>query len=498
MKYFLGIDIGTSSTKTALVDETGRTVAVHSAAYGVQQSPGGGATQAPELWWQAVCGTAVEAVQKAPAARGCVAAIGLSGQMHGLVALDGQGAPAAPARIWMDTTAAAYVKTLPQQEIAALTLNRPATGFLALSLAELKRSEPSLYARIRQVMLPKDYIRYRLCGRYGTDYSDASGTMAFNPVSLGWDERLLEMLGLAQTLFPSCHGASELAGTLTAEAARLTGLPEGTPVVYGGGDNAMQNVGNGLCAPGVVTSNIGTAAQVAAVVEAPLHDAGYRLNTFCYAQKGLWSLVGASLSGGGVLSWLAQDILRRRDFAQMDELAAARPPCPGGLLFLPYLSGERSPVHDAQARGVFFGLGRRHTDADLIRSVMEGIVLSLRCSLALMQQTGVEVQRVVASGGGAKSALWAQMQADIYGREILVTENRQQACLGAAIVAAVGVGLYPSLSQACQNMVRYQERVFTPCAAKVERYNQYFPLFQELYQTSRPLFAKLSELPDTL
>lgn len=495
MAYFMGIDLGTSSVKTTIVDENGHNIAVSSRGYPVEKAPGGAAQQDTELWWQAVCQTVREALQASGLAPGQVEALGLSGQMHGLVALDAEGRPVAPARIWMDASAADYLHSLPQEKIAEITQNRPATGFLALSLGQMRRAEPALYARVRQVLLPKDYIRYRLCGCYGTDYSDASGSMAFNPVSLCWAEELLALLGLDKALFPACHAAVETAGCLTGEAARQTGLQEGTRVVYGGGDNAMQNLGNGLCAPGLLTSNIGTAAQLAAVVNRPGFDPGHRLNTFCYVQKDLWSMVGASLSGGGVLQWLAQDVLHRADFAQMDRQAETCPPCPGGLLFLPYLSGERSPWHNPKARGMFFGLERSHTDAAVIRSVMEGIVLSLRCSLEVMQEAGLVVQRVVASGGGAKSALWAQMQADIYNREVCVAENPEQACLGAAIVAAVGAGRYAGIEEACTQMVRYRPQTVCPKPENVYRYDLYFPLFKQLYEVNRPLFASLAALP---
>jgi xylulokinase len=495
MSFLLGIDIGTSSVKCLLVDMMGNPIATSSQSYPVIRNRSDYAEQDAETWWEATCNSIKNILGQSGINPVDIKGVGLSGQMHGLVAIDHSGNTIRPAIIWMDARSKESIgeihHIISKEKIGQQTLNRLAVGYLIVSLYWLKKNEPEEYKRIAKVLLPKDYIRYKLTGEIGTDWTDACGTLAFNPIRKQWAEDLLNSLTIDASIFPSFSAPYAIAGTIHAKAAKQCGLQRMTPVAFGGGDNAMQNMGNGLIHVDDLSSNIGTAAQVSIISDRPIRDPQLRMNTFCYAMDQLWTITGASLSGGGVLRWFENNVAGICNITQCEKQAEKIRPCPDGLLMLPYLSGERTPYSNPNARGIFFGLSHNHDQAHIIRAIMEGVVFSLRGSLEIMYQMGLSVKHVIASGGGARSRLWLQMQADIYNKEIIVAEVNEQACLGAAIMAAVGTGVYPDIVTACAEMVSYGKESISPITENVLLYDYYYQLFQDLYRVNRSLFDRL-------
>lgn len=495
MEYLLGIDIGTSSVKSLLTDLDGQPIALSSQSYPVRHDQADHAEQDPERWWSAACRTIRDVLARSGVDPTNIKGIGLSGQMHGLVVLDSNGQPVRPAIIWMDSRTKDTIKDIHdligEEAIADLTLNKMAAGFLIASLYWLKMNEPENYDRTAVVLLPKDYLCYRLSGELGTDWTDACGTLAFDPRQRQWSQKLLDKLSIDVKLFPDVHPPFAVAGTIQKPAALATGLHQGTPVAYGGGDNAMQNIGNGLVDPGSLSINIGTGAQLSLICDQPIRDPRIRTNTFCYAMDKRWSIVGASLSGGGTLKWFKENLAKTENFQNLDHLARQVNPCADGLLFLPYLSGERTPYFNPHARGVLFGLNHTHGTPHIARAIMEGVVFALRGSLDILYQLGLSVHSVVASGGGAKSQLWLQIQADIFDQEIRVAQVDEQACLGAAIMAAVAAGIYQGIPEACRQMVSYKTGTISPIQQNVSVYQYYYELFNEIYQRNVVLFEKL-------
>jgi xylulokinase len=377
--------------------------------------------------------------------------------------------------------------------------NKISAGFLIGSLYWLFLHEPQTYRRIHRVMTPKDYVRYRLTGRVAVDYSDAAGTAAFDNLKLDWAWPLIEKLGLNPDLFPECLPSSCVVGCVTREAALDTGLSEKTRVVCGGADQCMQGIGNGVVEEGIFTCNIGTAGQVSACSERPVYDKDLRTNTFSHVLPGRWNVMGACLASGVSLKWFVKSVIGPEssaaiDFAAVDAEAERIEPGSDGLIFLPYLAGERTPHLDAAARGMFCGLTLGHGKYHMSRAIMEGVCYSLKDCMCLLTGMGIRCDRVIASGGGANSALWLQMQADILERAIYKSNVAEQACLGAAITAGVGSGVYSSFREACGQLVSFDDRVYHPISKNVEIYNEYYKIFRDLYTCNKDSFHKLSRL----
>ena len=492
MRYFMGVDLGTSSVKALIVDERGGIVSGAQQGYDIRKDRLDHAEQNVDMLWEATRQVIAGAVSSASIGADQIAGIGYSGQMHGLVMVDREGKPIRDAIIWADQRSAGSIEeiyeTIPREEYHPVSLNALSTGFLVSSLMWVKRHEPRNYERIAKVMLPKDYLRFKMCGLYGTDASDASGTGIFATGKREWAWDFIDRLGFPREIFPECHESSHVAGEVTRACAAETGLRAGTPVVYGGGDTPMQAVGNGLTAPGTLTANIGTACQLAGILDAPRHDALYRTNTFCHICDSTWMLMGAHLSGGVALKWLRDQVLMMGSYDEMTAVAAEAPAGSEGLLFLPYLSGERTPHNDPNAKGVWLGLSLKHGRAHMIRSVMEGIVLGLRNSLEIFEGLGVEYDRIVASGGGARGRLFREIQADIFGREIYTNAGNEQGCTGAALTAAVGVGAYASFAEACGQMIRYSPEVVAPNMENHKLYEDRFAVYKEIYSRNREFF----------
>ena len=456
----IGIDVGTTAVKAVAVDEMGRLLAEADIEQPISVPRPGWSEQHPETWWRSTkdaVSAVMAAVRRLPDAVD-VRAVGLSGQMHSSVFLDDSGAVIRPALLWND------VRTTDQcrEMTAALGLNglRRTVGNLALEgftapkLLWLRENEPASYDRLRTLLLAKDYIRYKLTGEFATEPSDAAGTLLFDVHRRRWSDDVLSALGISPELLPTVVGSTDVSGAVTPSVARDLGLPPSTPVIGGGADNAAGAVGSGVVVPGRVQSSIGTSGALVTPVGRPRIDRQMRLHTFCHSVPDLWYLMGVVLSAGNSLRWL-RDILTEGGQVSYDLLtneAAAVSPGSDGLLFLPYLTGERTPHNDSNARGVFFGLHLGHTRAHLVRAVMEGVTFALRDSLEIMRPMVETIPEVRAIGGGARSPLWRQMQADVFGTPVLSLGDATGPAYGAAIMAAVGVGLFDSIEQAADRV----------------------------------------------
>lgn len=498
MQYFVGVDLGTSSVRALVTDSDGMQRAVAGAQYDVLIPRQGWAEQDPEEWYTKTCAVIREAVQKSGVPAEEIAAVSFSGQMHGLVALREDGTPAQNAILWLDQRSGEAIDEiytlLGREWVAQRTQNAIAAGFLLASLYWAKTRAPAFYRAIRWVFLPKDYIKYRLCGAIVTDYSDAAGSLAFDNAQLAWSDELLNRLGIAREIFPQVLPSTVVVGTVSPQAAGLTGLSTRTAVVNGGADQCMQAVGNGMVRPGEFASNIGTAGQISTLASAPVYDPLNRTNTFAHVVPGCWNVMGACLNSGISRRWISKDILMETDYQALDAGVAQVPPGSGGLIFLPYLTGERTPHMDAKARGMFCGLTLKHGRMELERAVMEGVVFALKDCLNLLLSLGLPCERIVAAGGGARSNVWLQMQADIFERPVFRSASSEQACLGAALTAAVGYGAFESFEQACKTCVRPSTETFYPNEKNAAVYREAYEIFRALYPANKALFARLGAL----
>lgn len=507
MPYLLGVDVGTSGTKTILVDHKGKLIARATVEYPLYSPQPGWSEQEPEDWWQAT----VESIRRVLADSGVspdrIVGVGLSGQMHGSVFLDADGKVIRRALLWNDQRTAAQcawiTEKVGRKTVFAETCNPVLTGFQAPKIIWLRDHEPASFDRLAQVLLPKDYVRYRLTGEFATEVSDASGTALFNVPQRRWSDAILSKLSLPREWFPRVYESPEVTGAITADVAALTGLRAGTPVVGGGGDQAAGGVGNGIVEPGAVSCTTGTSGVVFAYLGEPAMDAKLRTHTFCHAVPGRWHVMGVMLAAGGSLRWL-RDTMFTDEKAVAEQLdvdpyelmtkeAAAAPVGSEGLLFLPYLTGERTPYPDPDARGVFFGLSLRHGKRHLARAVLEGVAFGLRDSFELIASLGVDMPQVRASGGGARSALWRQIQADVSNREMSVINVDEGAAFGAALLAGVGAGVYDDVVSACRQTIKVVDTL-RPQSDAVATYEGYYQLYRRLYAHLAQDFGVLSGL----
>jgi xylulokinase len=498
----LGIDVGTSGTKTLLVDDRGGVLASASHEYPLSVPRPGWAEQDPASWWEATVVTVRQVLRDSAVQPEDVRGVGLSGQMHGSVLLDGQNQVLRPAILWCDQRTADQCTWINERfgadRVAAATSNPVLTGFTAPKIIWVRQHEPHLYGRIRKVLLPKDYIRFRLTGEYHTEVSDASGTALFNVRERRWAEDLLQAIDIPLDWLPECHESPVASARVSAAAAAATGLREGTPVVGGGGDQAAGAIGNGIVEPGIVSSTVGTSGVVFAFSERPEVDPQLRVHTFCHAVPGKWHVMGVMLSAGGSLRWF-RDALGETEIAAArergvdpydviaEEAASVAPGCEG-LIFLPYLTGERTPYPDPHARGVYFGLTLRHDHRSMARAVLEGVAYGLRDSFEILDGMGVPIREVRASGGGARSALWRQIQADVTGREHVTINVDEGPAFGVALLAGVGTGVWETVEAACRATIRVTER--SPADLRnCQVYDRYYPVFRSLYPALREAFA---------
>ena len=504
--YLLGIDVGTTGSKALLIGADGSVKASATTEYPMFTPQPLWAEQRPADWWAATVASIRRVLDEGGVQPGQVAGVGLTGQMHGLVLLDAQGQVLRPCIMWNDQRTAAQCAAITARvgagKVLRLTGNPVLPGFTAPKIVWVREHEPAVYARVAKVLLPKDYARYRLTGGFFSEVSDASGTSLFDVGQRQWSAEMLEALDLPHQWLPEVTESPVVSAHVSARAAAETGLLEGTPVVGGGGDQAAQAVGTGIIAEGTVSATLGTSGVVFAASATYRIEPQGRLHAFCHAVPGMWHLMGVMLSAGGSFRWY-RDTLGAPECAQaqasgrdpydvLTEAAAGVAPGCEGLLFLPYLSGERTPYPDPNARGVFFGLTLRHTKAHVTRAVLEGVGYGLRDSLELMRGLGLSVAQVHASGGGARSELWRQILADVFDTQIITVNVTEGAAYGAALLASVGAGVYPDVTAACDAAIRVTGRTEPGPAAAV--YADYYPRYRALYPALAPQFEAIARV----
>ncbi|HEY3291194.1 MAG TPA: xylulokinase [Anaerolineae bacterium] len=524
----LGIDLGTSGVKALLIREDGAAIASATVEYPLSTPRPLWSEQDPADWWRGVCEVMRAVMAQANLKGSDIRAIGLSGQMHGLTLLDKDGQVLRPAILWNDQRTGAQCDEITRlaggkQRVLELTANVVLPGFTAPKILWVRENELEIYARVAHVLLPKDYIRYKLSGEYATEVSDASGMSVFDVRHRTWSDEMLRLLDIPREWMPRCAESHEVTARVSANGAAETALVAGTPIVGGGGDNAAGAVGNGVVREGIVSVSIGTSGVVFATSEKFAMEPAGNLHAFCHAVPSTWHMMGVMLSAGGSLRWHRDVISRGRDsrlevgdtsrpttrqsvqspistqsdqsLVSYDDLMAdveTVPPGAEGLVFLPYLTGERCPYPDPLARGAFVGLTLRHTQAHMTRAVVEGITYGLADSLTLIRGLGVRIDEVRAIGGGARSAVWRQMLADVFQTEITLINSSEGGAFGVALLAGVGAGVWSGAREACDATLRVTTRIGpAKDAAMRERYATTYARYRELYPALSGIFAKL-------
>ncbi|MFL5646784.1 MAG: xylulokinase [Chloroflexota bacterium] len=494
MGLVLGIDVSTTATKAILADETGAVRGVGVAEYGFESPHPLWSEQDPALWWDAAV-EAISTVLRETATRGeDVAAVGLTGQMHGLVLLDGNDLVLRPAILWNDQRTGAECDLIRAavgpDRLVAITGNDAVTGLTAPKLVWVRDHEPEVWRQIVHVLLPKDYVRLHLTGEYALDKADGAGTLLFDLATRDWSPEVVAALGVDPAWLPPTHEGPDVTGTVSAAAAAATGLRPGTPVVAGGGDQAANAVGVGVVSPGTMALSLGTSGVVFAATDQPFHDPHGRVHAFCHAVPERWHMMSVMLSAAGSLRWFRDTLAPGVDFGDLVSEAAQVPPGSDGLLFLPYLSGERSPHADPLARGAFVGLTLGHDRRHMTRAVLEGVAFGLRDGLDLMTAAGMPPPaQIRASGGGTASELWRQILADVLAAELATVETTEGAAYGAALLAGVGAGWWTSVYAATEAVVRV-----TPVASPgpaADLYAERHDIYRELYPALRETFPRL-------
>jgi len=508
MSYLLGIDIGTSGTKTLVCDYKGMVLATASAEHDISSPKPGWSEQDPVQWWTATCKATREVLNKAKIKGDQVSGIGLSGQMHGSVFLANDAKPLRPALLWNDQRtgeecAEIEARAGGRKNLINMVGNPALTGFTAPKILWVRKNEPKVYEKTRHILLPKDYIRYCMTNQYATEVGDASGTLLLDVRKRAWNHKLITLLGIDRALLPECFESHEVSGRLTKDAAVKLGLKEGTPVVGGSGDQPAGAVGNGIVASGIVSATLGTSGVMFAHADKPTYDPKGRVHTMCAAVEGKWCVFGCMLSAGGSFQWfrnqMASDEVaeaKRKKIDPYELLIAQAEKAPAGsegLYFLPYLTGERCPYPNPNARGGWIGLTSRHNRAAMVRSLLEGVTYGMTDALRIMEGMGIGIKTVRLSGGGARSKFWRQLQADIYGKNVAVINAQEGPAYGVAILAGVGTGVWKNVPEACNAVIRETERLKpnpTVAASYAKRHVQY----QRLYEALAPEFDQIALL----
>ena len=494
MSLVLGIDSSTTATKAILVDEEGTVVSVASSSYEYQTPQPSWSEQDPSLWWDGAVESIRGVLDRSGTSPEDIDAVGLTGQMHGSVLLDSDGEVIRPAILWNDQRTAAECdeirRRVGRERLIEITGNDALTGFTAPKLLWVQANEPENWARVRHVLLPKDYVRFRLTEDYAVDVADGSGTILFDLEARTWSPEILAALEIGEELLPPTHEGPEVTGGISAGAAAASGLLEGTPVVGGGGDQAANAVGVGAVVPGIVALSLGTSGVVFATTDGPAVEAEGRVHSFCHAVPGRWHMMGVMLSAAGSLRWMRDALAPDRSFDQLVAGAAGVPAGSDGLFFLPYLTGERTPHPDPLARGAFVGLTVQHDLRHITRAVMEGVAFGLRDGLDLMVEAGLPPpSQIRASGGGTRSPLWRQILANVLNAEIAVVGTEEGAAYGAALLAAVGAGWWATVDEAVGGTVEV-EPVARPSSDR-QAYEVAHAGFTELYPALSPTFHAL-------
>ncbi len=494
----LGIDVGTGGTRALLIDERGKIVASATAEHAPFASPQiGWAEQEPQDWWRASVEAVREVLANSEVKADEIVGVGFSGQMHGAVLLDDQDEVIRPALIWCDQRTENECREISEiigrQRLIQLTCNPALTGFTLPKLLWVRRHEPDLWKRVKTILLPKDYVRFRLTGERATDVADASGTLLFDVAKRQWSKAMLEAMELDAGLLPMVYESPEVTGRISKEGAAATGLREGTPVVAGAGDQAAGAVGMGIVRDGTVSATIGTSGVVFAATASPALDPRGRVHTFCHAVPGRWHIMGVTQAAGLSLRWFRDTFGAGADdgrdaYERLTEEAAKVAAEADSLLWTPYLMGERTPHLDPQARGALVGLTATHKRGHIIRAILEGVAFSLRDSFEIFNEMQVPVEEVRLGGGGARSALWRQIQADVYNHTVEIVEAEEGAAYGAALLAGVGCGIWSSVDAACDAVVRVKERI-EPNAKIAEIMNHNYFAFRKVYPALRGILS---------
>ena len=494
----LGIDLSTTGAKALLIAHDGRVLSSATTPLTLSTPHPLWSEQEPREWWAAATNSIAQALADANRSGEDVLAVGLTGQMHGLVLLDAEGEVLRPAILWNDQRCGAECDEIRARvhraELVQITGNDALTGFTAPKILWVETHEPEVYRRVRHVLLPKDYIRYKLTGTLAMDKADGSGTMLFDLRKRTWSSQILRALNISPDWLPQTFEGHETTGEVTREAAASTGLRPGTPVVAGGGDQSAQAIGTGVVHPGTIAVTLGTSGVVFAATESALIEPEGRLHAFCHAVADRWHLMGVMLSAAGSLQWYRDKLACDRSFAEMVDEAATVPAGSEGLIFLPYLSGERTPHPDPLARGAWIGLTMRHGQAHLTRSILEGVAFGIKDMFCLMRDAGLgAIDEVRVSGGGAKSLLWRQILADTLDAELVTVNTTEGAAFGAALLAGVGAGVWSNVDAACEQTIAIRDRVIPNRKASVI-YDSLYEQYQRLYPTLKSTFHALAKV----
>jgi len=507
MAYLIGTDIGTSGTKTVLFDEFGNTIASATYEYEMYQPYNGWAEQNPQDWWEAVYKSINEVILKSKVDINDIKGVGLSGQMHGAVLIDKNGEVLRKSIIWCDQRTdkecIEITGKIGKENLINITANPALTGFTASKILWIRNNEPEIYDKAYKILLPKDYIRYKLTGEFATEVSDASGMQLMNIKKRTWSDEVLNKLDIDKSLLGKMYESCEATGQITKQASIVTGLKIGTIVAGGAGDQAAGAIGNGIVKKGIVSSTIGTSGVVFAHADEVQIDMLGRVHTFCHAVPNAWHVMGVTQGAGLSLKWFRdnfcyEELLEAKKqgidpYILMDKLAKEKPIGSGGVIYLPYLMGERTPHLDPYARATFFGMSASHTKGNLIRAILEGVVFSLRDTLEIFDEMGISASEIRASGGGGRSPLWRQMQADVFGTDITTINSKEGGALGVAILAGVASGVYKDVVSACENIIKVTNRQEGIKENKV-KYDKYYDIYKDLYVSLKDNFKKVSKL----
>ncbi|GAA0777951.1 xylulokinase [Clostridium subterminale] len=504
MKYLLGIDIGTSGTKTVLFDRGGNPISSSTAEYPLYQPEIGWAEQDPLDWWKAVCITINQVIKDSNINPESISGIGLSGQMHGLVMLDGDGNVLRKSIIWCDQRTAKecveITEKVGEKRLIDITANPALTGFTASKILWVKNNEPEIYEKCRKILLPKDYIRYMLTGEFATEVSDASGMQLLDIKNRCWSKEVLNALDIPIEYLGDVHESIVVSGKVHKKAAELTGLKENTPVVGGAGDQAAGAIGNGIIKSGQISSTIGTSGVVFAHLDEPIIDEKGRVHTFCHAVPGAWHMMGVTQGAGLSLKWFRDNFCTNEievakymgidPYVLMTKEAEKVPAGSRGVIYLPYLMGERTPHLNPKAKGVFFGLSAAHTKNEMLRAVIEGVSYSLLDCMEIIKDTGMNPTNVMVSGGGGKSELWRQILADMFNCKVSTNKSSEGPALGVALLAGVGTGVYKDINEACsiaisENSIQY------PKEENSLVYKRYYEIYKKIYNDLKGTFELL-------
>ncbi|MAX24708.1 MAG: xylulokinase [Phycisphaeraceae bacterium] len=508
MAYLLGIDIGTSGTKTLICDHAGKVIATAMAEHTVESPNPGWSEQSPVQWWDATCKATKAVIKKAKVKPSQVTGIGLSGQMHGSVFLADDTKPLRPALLWNDQRTQAQCDAITKlaggkRKLINMVGNPALTGFTAPKILWVRENEPKVYAKTKHILLPKDYIRLCMTGEYATEVGDASGTLLLDVKKRKWHTGLMSKLGIDSSLMPNCYESHIVTGKLTATAAKAMGLVKDIPVVGGSGDQPAGAVGNGIVQAGIVSATLGTSGVMYAHASQPVYDRDGRVHTMCSAVENEWCVFGCMLSAGGSFQWfrnhmadveVAKAKKKKVDpYTLLIQQAQQAQPGSEGLFFLPYLTGERCPYANPNARGGWIGLTARHDRSAMIRSLLEGVTFGMADALNIMQQMGIATQSVRLSGGGARSDFWRQLQADIYNTPVVTINTQEGPAYGVALLAGVGTGVWSSVKQACQQAISETEKR-KPNRKTAKLYQQYHKQYRNLYAALEPMYEQIASL----